>query len=66
MPMTVMTKKSEELLDQLIAVAGDADTVEEALRSLIEEADSPPQMRDILRRILLIRERRNQLAHSAK
>jgi hypothetical protein len=66
MPLTVMTKKSEQLLDQLIAVAGDADTVEEALRSLIEEADSPPQMRDIVRRILEIRERRNQLAHSAK
>lgn len=58
--MTVMTKKSEALLDQLVEVAGDADLVEEALRSLRDESDAPPDLRLILRRILELRERRNR------
>jgi len=56
--MTVMTKKSEALLDQLVEVAGDADLVEEALRSLRDESVASPDLRLILRRILELRERR--------
>lgn len=64
--MTVMTKKSEALLDQLVAVAGDADIVEEALRSLREESHSPPEIREIIRRILELRDRRNRELSLAK
>lgn len=63
--MTVMTKKSEALLEQLVAVAGDSAIVEEALRTLNEESSDPPKMRDIIRRILEIKQRRNELAHPA-
>jgi hypothetical protein len=58
--MTVMTRKSEALLDQLVAIAGDPLIVEEALRALNEESAEPPEMRDIVRRILEILQRRNQ------
>jgi len=59
-----MTKKSEALLDQLVAVAGDPVIVEEALRSLNQEASEPPKMRDIIRRILEIKQRRNEVVHA--
>ena len=62
--MTVMTRKREALLDQLISVAGDPTIVEQALRSLNEEAHEPPDMRAIVRRILEIRLERNELAHA--
>lgn len=61
--MTVMTKKREELLDQLLAVAGDPALVEEALRSLNERGSKPPTMRDIIRRILEIKSQRNDSIH---
>lgn len=63
--MTILTRKKEALLEQLTAVAGDPDIVEEALRSLNEESASPPELRDIVRRILEIRQRRSQVAHAA-
>jgi hypothetical protein len=59
--MTVMTKKREALLDQLIAVAGDPILVEQALRSLNEESATPPTMREIIRRILELRHKRNEV-----
>lgn len=59
-----MTKKSEALLDQLIAVAGDPVIVEEALRSLNQEASEPPKLPEIIRRILEIKQRRNELDHA--
>lgn len=62
--MTVMTREREELLDQLIAVAGDATIVEAALRSLNEESVTPPDMRAVVRRILEIRQLRNQHVHA--
>lgn len=64
--MTVMTRKSQALLDQLIAIAGDADTVEAALRSLNEESDSPPELRDIVRRILELLNQRNHETHATR
>ena len=63
-PVTVMTRKRRALLDQLIAVAGDPTIVEQALRSLNEEASEPPDMRAIVRRILEIRKQRNELVHA--
>lgn len=57
--MTVLTRKREALLDQLISVAGDASTVEEALRSLNEESASPPDLRAVIRRILEIKKKRD-------
>lgn len=62
--MTVMTREREALLDQLIAIAGDAAIVEEALRSLNEETAHAPDMRAVVRRILEIRKERNQLVHA--
>lgn len=64
--VTVMTKKHEALLDQLMSVAGDPAIVEEALRSLNEEAVQSPNMRAVIRRILEIKQRRNQLIHAAR
>jgi hypothetical protein len=61
--MTVMTREQEALLEQLIAVARDPAVVEEALRTLNEESSSPSDMRALVRRILEIRSRRNELAH---
>lgn len=58
-----MTKKSEALLEQLVAVAGDSAIVEEALRTLNEESSDPPKMRDIIRRIFEIKQRKNELAY---
>lgn len=63
--MTVMTRKHEELLDQLMAVAGDPVIVQEALRSLNEDGSQPSDMRAVIRRILEIKQRRNQLVHAA-
>ena len=56
--MTVMTKKGAELLEQLTAVAGDAEIVHEALSDLLAESSQPPELRDIIRRILEIRQQR--------
>ena len=58
--MTVMTRKREALLDQLIALAGDPQIVEEALRTLNENASRPPTMREIVRRILELRYQRDE------
>lgn len=64
--MTVMTKKHEALLDQLRSVAGDPAIVEEALRSLNEEAVQSSDLRAVIRRILEIKQRRNELVHAAR
>lgn len=64
--MTVMTKKHEALLDQLMSVAGDPAIVEEALRSLNEEAVPSSDLRAVIRRILEIKQRRNRLVHAAR
>lgn len=64
--MTVMTKKHEALLDQLMSVAGDPAIVEEALRSLNEEAVQSSDLRAVIRRILEIKQRRDQLVHAAR
>lgn len=61
-----MTKKHEALLDQLMSVAGDPAIVEEALRSLNEEAVQSSDLRAVIRRILEIKQRRNQLVHAAR
>lgn len=62
--MTVMTKKREALLAQLIGVAGDATLVEEVLRTLNEESSKPPTMRELVRRILELRASRNRIVHT--
>lgn len=64
--MTVMTKKHEALLEQLMSVAGDPAIVEEALRSLNEQAVQSSDLRAVIRRILEIKQRRNELAHAAR
>ncbi|MEO6331587.1 MAG: hypothetical protein ABIP09_03395 [Gemmatimonadaceae bacterium] len=64
--MAVMTKKHEALLDQLMSVAGDPAIVEEALRSLNEEAVQSSDLGAVIRRILEIKQRRNQLVHAAR
>jgi hypothetical protein len=53
--MTVTTRQQETLLDQLTAIAGSSQIVEEALRSVTESSTGRPTMRDIIRRILEIR-----------
>jgi hypothetical protein len=63
--MTVMTRKQEALLKQLVAVARDPEIVEEALRTLNEESGPPKEMNAIVRRILEIRQKRSIAAASA-
>jgi hypothetical protein len=60
--MTVLTRKREALLDQLIGLAGDPTLVERAIRELNEESGSPPTMPQIVRRILVLKQ---ELAQSA-
>jgi hypothetical protein len=55
-----MTKRQRELLDQLIAVAGSSDLVQEALRSLNEERREAPDLREVVRRILELRQKREE------
>lgn len=62
--MTVMTKKQEDLLDQLIAIAGEPELVEEALRSLNEESAAPPDLRAVVRRILELRQKQESMTHA--
>ncbi len=63
--MTVMTKSQQALLDQLVAVAGSPEVVFEALRSLNEEASTVPDLRDVIRRILEIRQKHEELVETA-
>lgn len=58
--MTVMTRKQQEFLDQLIAVAGSPELVVEALKSLNAESSKPPGIREAVRRILELRKKRDE------
>jgi hypothetical protein len=58
--MTVLTKKRERLLDQLVELAGDPLIVQEALRELNSEHATPPNVEQIVRRILELKEREGQ------
>lgn len=60
--MTVMTQKQKELLDQLIAVAGSSELVLEALKSLNEDSHDSNDIRNVIRRILELRHKREELA----
>jgi hypothetical protein len=53
--MTVMTRKSEQLLNQLIAFAGDGELVHRALRELNIETGAPPTLEAVARRIVALR-----------
>ena len=50
--MTVMTRREEELLDQLIEIAGDAELVRHVIVDLNTSLGKPPQVADIVREIL--------------
>ncbi|MEP7347672.1 MAG: hypothetical protein ABI877_20550 [Gemmatimonadaceae bacterium] len=52
-----MTRKQESLLEQLIKLAGDATLVQQALQELNSEREDPPTVREVVRRILELRER---------
>jgi hypothetical protein len=53
--MTVMTRKHEALLEQLIGLAGDPAVVASALQDLNEELGRAPTLPEIVRRILAIK-----------
>lgn len=64
--MTVLPRKSEMVLQALIALAdGDPEIVERALRELNERAASPPDVKELMRRILEIRKERNTATAAA-
>lgn len=50
--MTVLTRKQERLLEQLIALAGSGEAVQRAIRSLNDEHRTPPTLEEIVVRIL--------------
>lgn len=58
--MTVLTKKRERLLDQLVELAGDPLIVQEALRELNSELATPPNVEQIVRRILELKEKEDR------
>lgn len=53
--MTVMTRKSEKLLAQLVAFAGNPQLVQQALTELNQEEGMPPSLEAVARRILELR-----------
>lgn len=57
-----MTRKSEKLLSQLVAFAGSAELVQQALMELNAEAEEPPTLEEVARRIVQLR---NAAAHEA-
>lgn len=50
--MTVLTRDREDLLERLIALAGDAEIVQQALRELNSEFGHAPTIDEVVRRIL--------------
>ena len=54
--MTFMTRRSEELLDKLIALAGSASLVEVALRQLTSEKSNAPTIEELVARIIHLRD----------
>jgi hypothetical protein len=50
--MAVMTRRHEDLLDQLVELAGDPLIVQRALRDLNAELEEPPKLEQLVRRIL--------------
>lgn len=50
--MTVMTRREEELLDQLIEIAGDAELVRQVIVDLNTSLGKPPEVAEIVREIL--------------
>ena len=54
--MTVMTRSNSKLLDQLIGLAGNAELVHQALLELNQQAEEPPTLEQIIRRILELKE----------
>ena len=63
--MTVMTRKQEELLDQLIGIAGDPLIVQRALRDLNAELSEPPTLEQLVRRIVELKAEANEGASAA-
>ena len=60
--MTVMTRQNNELLEQLISLAGSSEVVERALRDLNEELARPPRVREVAKRILELKGKPTALA----
>ena len=54
--MTVMTRSNARLLEQLIGLAGSSEIVHAALRDLNERSDRAPTLKEIIQRILEIKE----------
>jgi hypothetical protein len=53
--MTVLSRKSEAFLEQLIQLAGDPDIVRQALRTLNDELQRPPTAEELVERILTLK-----------
>lgn len=57
--MTIMTRGEEQMLQRLVAFAGDPVILEDALVELRDELPTPPTLDELLRKIVKIREARN-------
>lgn len=53
--MTVMTRKSEKLLEHLVAFAGSAQLVQQVLTELNAKSAEPPTLEAVARRIAELR-----------
>jgi hypothetical protein len=56
--MTVMSREQEELVERLVAVAGDPRILQEALERLRNAGSVPLKLEDIIRMILEIKSER--------
>lgn len=57
--MTIMTRGEEQMLQRLVAFAGDPVILEDALAQLRDELTAPPTLDELLRKIVKLREERN-------
>ncbi len=55
--MTVMTRKQERLIDRLVAFAGDPVILQEALEVARSTEKAPPELPELLRVILELRDK---------
>ncbi|MHB1074245.1 MAG: hypothetical protein ACYC3Q_15790 [Gemmatimonadaceae bacterium] len=60
--MVRISRKHEELLDQLVGLAGSPLLVQDVLRALNEELGRAPRLDEVVRRILIEQERQESEA----
>lgn len=61
--MAVMTPKNERILERLVALAGNGQIVQDALAQLNRELPDPPNIEQLVERIVALRNQATQEAN---